>query len=176
MLYLTEPDERYLEGYREAYLLSLQKVNEGRIALHDLMFSDPDGADIIKSLLDARDRSKLKPGYVPSYNFFAVDGEAFIGRVNIRTALTPALLQYGGNIGYAINPKYWRMGCGTEALRLALEKARELIQTDEVLITCDDSNTGSCRVIEKNGGVLENKVVNTDSGETFLTRRYRIRL
>mgnify|MGYP003291556924 CR=1 FL=1 len=30
--------------------------------------------------------------------------------------------------------------------------------TDKVLITCDDDNIGSSKIIEKNGGILENEV------------------
>ena len=38
----------------------------------------------------------------------------------------------------------------------------------------DDDNIGSYKVIENNGGVLENKIENEDKGEKFLTRRYWI--
>lgn len=47
-----------------------------------------------------------------------------------------------------------RQGRGTLALKLALERAREL-GLQRVLVTCDFDNTGSCRVIEANGGKLE---------------------
>ena len=59
---------------------------------------------------------------------------------------------------------------------LNIGEASVLIEEDRVLITCDDNNIGSCKVIEANGGVLENKVENTDCGERFLTRRYWIDL
>ena len=38
----------------------------------------------------------------------------------------------------------------------------------KVLITCNDTNTGSAKTIESAGGVLENKVLE----EGILTRRY----
>ena len=174
MLRIIEPDEKYLSGYKEAYQLSIDNVEKGLIKKHDLMFMNPDEKDIIQRLLDNRDKTKLKPTYVPSYDYFAVDDEKFLGIINIRITLTPALLQYGGHIGYGINPKYWKQGYGTELLKLGLEKAKDLVTDDRILITCDDDNIGSARIIEKNGGVLENKVINTDEGETFLTRRYWI--
>ena len=43
-------------------------------------------------------------------------------------------------------------------------------------MTCDDDNIGSSKVIENNGGILENKVENEDGDETFLTRRYWINI
>ena len=84
-------------------------------------------------------------------------------------------MRYGGHIGYAVNPKYWNMGYGKEILRLGLEQFKYLIEEDKILITCDDDNTGSSKIIEANGGVLENKVENEDDGEKFLTRRYWIK-
>ena len=58
-------------------------------------------------------------------------------------------------------------------MKLALEKAKEL-GIDKVLITCDDDNIGSQKVIENNGGLLENKVQNNVNGEIITTRRYWI--
>lgn len=176
MLKIIEADEKYLDQYKEAYELSIQKIKEGLISKHDLMFMNPDEKDIIQIAKDNRDRTKLKPTYVPSYDYFAVDDDKFIGVIHIRIELTPALLQYGGNIGYGINPKYWQKGYGTELLRLGLIKAKELVNSDRVLITCDEDNIGSYKIIEKNGGVLENIVQNTDEDEVFMTRRYWIKI
>lgn len=41
----------------------------------------------------------------------------------------------------------------------ALEEAKKLGLT-KVLVTCDDDNIGSQKIIEANGGVLENKIAN----------------
>lgn len=41
-----------------------------------------------------------------------------------------------------------------------------------VLITCDDDNAGSAKVIKSNGGVLENKVENYLDRGAVVTRRY----
>ncbi len=176
MLKLIDAEEKYLKEYKEAYILSLQEIEKGNIKKHDLMFYNPDEVDIIQKCKDSRDRSKLNPNYVPSYDYFLVDDDKFIGRINIRVELTPVLLNYGGNIGYGINPKYWKMGYGTAILKLGLEKAKELVSQNKVLVTCDDDNIGSYKIIEKNGGILENKVENTDEYETFLTRRYWINI
>lgn len=176
MVKLIDGEEKYLDEYKEAYHLSVEKIKEGLIKKHDLMFLNPDEIDIIQKMKDNRDRTKLKPNYVPSYDYFIVDGDKFIGRINIRIELTPNLLKFGGNIGYGIHPKYWRQGYGTMALKLGLEKAKEIGLKDKILITCDDDNIGSYKIIEKNGGILENKIENTEEGEIFLTRRYWVKL
>jgi len=174
MLKLIDADEKYLKDYKEAYLLSLEKVKLGLIKKHDLMFMNPDEIDIIKRFKDNKDQSKLPSHYVPSYDYFAVDDDKFIGVIHIRIRLTENLLRYGGHIGYGINPKYWKMGYGKKLLKLSLEQYRNLIEEDKILITCDDDNVGSYKIIEANGGILENKIENEDRGEVFLTRRYWI--
>ena len=56
-------------------------------------------------------------------------------------------------------------------LRLALPCAKELGIT-RCLITCDDDNPGSARVMEKNGFVLGDRVPNVIGGQAIVTRRY----
>ena len=48
MLKLIEADSKYLDQYKEAYELSLNKINEGLIKKHDLVFNNPDEVNIIK--------------------------------------------------------------------------------------------------------------------------------
>ena len=76
------------------------------------------------------------------------------GLLTIRHRLTPSLLNLGGHIGYDIRPGARRRGHATAMLAAARPVAREL-GIDPVLITCDENNTGSRKVIEANGGVLE---------------------
>ena len=176
MLKLIDAEEKYLEEYNIAYIKSLEKIEQGLMNKRDLMFTDTSKVDIIQQFKDNRDRTKLPPQYVPSYDYFLVDDDKFLGIIHIRIELTSALLKYGGNIGYGINPTYWRQGYGTAILKLGLEKAKELGLKDRVLITCHDDNIGSYKIIETNGGILENKIENEINNERFLTRRYWIEL
>ena len=175
MLKLIEADEQYLDQYREAYNEAITQIELGNIKKHNLMFLNPDEEDVIQHFKDARDVEKLPENYVPSYDFFAVNEDKFIGIIHIRVRLTERLFNYGGHIGYGINPKYWKMGYGKELLRLAIEQYKDLIEEDDILITCDDDNIGSYKIIEYNGGILDNKIENEDCGEKFLTRRYWIK-
>ena len=67
-------------------------------------------------------------------------------------------------------------GLGTKLLAGALDYARGQLALPWVLLTCADGNTGSARVIEKNGGVLLDKLDGVIDGRPRVTRRYRIEL
>lgn len=110
----------------------------------------------------------LPEGKVPATFLVAeVDGQ-IVGRVSIRHRLNDYLLERGGHIGYGIRREYRRRGFATEILRRSLEIAYEL-GIESALVTCDDLNLASSRVIEKCGGILEN-VVELENGEKL--RRY----
>ena len=102
-------------------------------------------------------------------------GEEFIGEISIRHNLTDSLLRYGGHIGYGIRYSKWNSGYGTKMLALALKKAKHM-GLNKVLITCDEDNIGSAKVIENNGGILENIIENIIEGKKIYTKRYWIEL
>lgn len=96
------------------------------------------------------------PGFVPSTTLWWIDDEKYLGRLAIRHRLTPNLLELGGHIGYDVRPTARRRGHATAMLRGALPVARGL-GIESALVTCDVTNVGSRRVIEANGGVLEDQ-------------------
>ena len=112
--------------------------------------------------------------YVPAMTYLYTETERniIVGIVNIRLALNDYLEQFGGHIGYSIHPDYRGFGYGHAQLKAALIQAREL-GLNRVLITCDDDNLASSKVIEAQGGVLENIVEHPDYGDI---RRYWIDL
>ncbi len=111
-------------------------------------------------------------GRVPATRFWLiVDGAAYAGELELRHSLNDALRRYGGHIGYKIRPSQRRKGYGTRLCRLGIEEARRRGIMD-ILITCDDDNIGSRKIIEANGGLLADKV---DNHRAALTRRYWIR-
>jgi len=103
--------------------------------------------------------------------FWLVDGSEFIGILTARHSLRDPFKKEGGHIGYEIRPSKRGMGYGKEMLRLGLVKAHEC-GLKKALIICDDDNLVSCKIIEKNGGVLEGRV-QTPRG---MVRRYWIDL
>ena len=111
-------------------------------------------------------------GFVPAHTLFLVeDNKRILGAINIRHYLNDYLLNFGGHIGYGIRPSERKKGYASLMLSLALTKAKEL-GIQRALITCDKNNLGSARTIMKNGGVLENEVI---EGERT-TQRYWIEL
>jgi predicted acetyltransferase len=106
------------------------------------------------SIALARPETPRPAGWVPSTSLWAVRDDQVVGRVSLRHALTPWLIEVGGHIGYAVRPSARRQGVATEALRLMLPVAAAR-RIDPALVTCDEDNLGSRRVIEKNGGRLE---------------------
>jgi predicted acetyltransferase len=104
----------------------------------------------------ALESSPRPEGYVPSTTLWWVDGTGYLGRIAIRHRLTPRLREVGGHIGYDVRPSARRQGHATAMLRAALPVARQL-NVNPALVTCDTDNVGSRKVIERNGGVLEDQ-------------------
>lgn len=164
MLILIEPEEQYLESYREA----CEEYRERGI--RDYSFTNPENCDIFGKFENYRHERNLKSNRVGSDYYWLVDEDEklFIGEITIRHRLNEALLLRGGHIGYGVRAGQWNKGYGTKMLRLALEKAAEMGLT-EILITCDEHNTASARVAEHNGFRLQDKVTSSDGA---ITRRY----
>lgn len=167
---LVYPSTQYLQSYLEAGC-EYRACGESHYA-----FRDPDKSDIFAHFEKFRSGEGLKNGYVRETYLWLVDGGEFVGEVSIRHSLTEKLLRYGGNIGYGVRRSRWREGVGTKMLAMALEYARDELGMERALITCDDDNVGSARVIEKNGGILQDKIENIIDGRYVVTRRYWIEI
>ncbi len=110
-----------------------------------------------KKMTDDRKGTDLPKGRVPSTAYWAMVGNKFVGILKLRHRLNKKLLKMGGHIGYAVVPSERRKGYATQMLRLALKRAKAL-GIEKALLTCDQSNIVSRKVIEKNGGILLNKI------------------
>jgi len=157
---LVQPSIRYKESYIEALQegfnsnttappMTAEEINTinqdfeaylNRSKNPKKMFRAPDGKDYER---------------VSQSGLWLVKDDLFIGCANIRHELNDFLLMFGGNIGYAVRASERRQGYATLILKLSLDVLREKGLT-RVLITTSDDNIGSQKVIEKNGGILEN--------------------
>ncbi len=113
--------------------------------------------DNYRKNLDTTDKSG---GWVPDTTLFCLDKDRniFVGAVNIRHCLNDSLLRTGGHIGDGIRPGERRKGYATAMLALALDECKKL-GIARVLICCDKDNVGSAKSILRNGGILENEIV-----------------
>jgi predicted acetyltransferase len=112
----------------------------------------------LKAREEQRAGRALRGRFVPNTFLVAeVDGE-LVGRTSIRHELNDFLAREGGHIGYGVLPAYRRRGYATEILRQSLIIARS-IGIDRVLVTCENDNAGSIKVIEACGGILDNVVI-----------------
>lgn len=157
MTLLVEPDIKYLESY----LAALREYHaEGFLTdkiSYESVASDFDG--YIRKIIAKRTGKFLPLGYVPESEYWLVDGVEYVGTLKIRHSLNEALERVGGHIGFYIRPSKRGQGYGNEILTLALPRAKEL-GIRRVLITCDETNGASRKIIESHGGVLENIVPN----------------
>lgn len=165
--FLTRPSERYKDSFIAAVY---EFIREKRtINWHP---------EILRTRFDEYlrvvEQAETEPlaGYVPASQFWLVNGgNRYIGDVDIRHCLNESLKRFGGHIGYKIRPTFRQRGYGTLICKLGVERAR-LLGIGDILITCDDDNIGSAKIIEANGGLLRDRV---DNGRGVLTRRYWIR-
>lgn len=165
--FLTRPQARYKNSFIEAvyeYIREKRTVN-----WHP---------EILRARFDEYLRvvqqAETEPlaGLVPATHLWLIaEGRGYIGDVDLRHRLTDSLKRYGGHIGYKIRPSCRRRGYGALICQLGIERARAL-GIGDILITCDDDNIGSYKIIEANGGVLHDRV---DNGRGVLTRRYWVR-
>lgn len=112
-------------------------------------------AEYVEALHDESLGRNLKKGRVPAKFLMAESDGILVGRASIRHELNDFLFNYGGHIGYGVRPSYRRQGFATEILRQSLTYLHEL-GVSEVLITCDEDNLGSRKVIKSQGGIFEN--------------------
>ena len=164
--FLAHPSQQYKASFIEATYEYIQE-NLGISWNPDILEERFD--EYIETML-SRASDPLQ-GFVPETTYWLiVNGDVYAGELGIRHHLNESLKRFGGHIGYKVRPTMRRMGYGKLMCQWGIQKARKLGITD-ILITCDDDNIGSQKIIEANGGILKDKI---DNDRGVLTRRYWI--
>ena len=138
---------------------------DGSMIGHDLgeygtTWSSPEGfAAYVAHLREQTREDAPRPAHhVPSTTLWWVEGDEYLGRLGIRHRLAPGQIgERNGHIGYDVRPSARRRGHAAAMLAAALPIAGSL-GLPQVLITCDHDNEASRRTIERNGGVLHDKL------------------
>ena len=151
---------------------ALQGHSELAIENYEYLKSYSEGlpwSEYLEVLKNVSMGTDLKKSHVPTTFLIAENEGNLVGRASIRHELNDFLFRVRGHIGYQVRPSYRRQGFATEILKQSLTFIYEL-GVKEVLVTCDEDNVGSIKVIESQGGILENTV----EFERILKRRYWI--
>lgn len=153
---LVKPTKKYEKEWND-YVVEYISDNDKLLPLEYKLNTDYN--EWLKYLNNESKGINLLPGRVPSTKYFLVDEyDKIVGGISIRHSInTEYLKKYGGHIGYGIRPSERKKGYGNIILSLGLKEIRKM-KIKKVLVTVLDSNICSKKIIEKNGGVLENKI------------------
>lgn len=136
-----------------------------------------DDGEYLDALLKPALKSQLPTGdiidRVPEKLFWLHDGQTLLGRLNIRVTLNDYTARQGGHLGYEVHPLHVNKGYGTLLLRHGLQFLNENASLPRALVTIDDDNAPSIRVVEKCGAVLQD-VIPHPAYPDRLHRRYWI--
>ena len=143
---LVKPNLSYADEiikYKEESLAESPIIN-GSAGLNN--FSSIE--DWLEELKRRSSEATVLEGLVPSSTYLGVreKDNHIIGMIDIRHYLNEYLTQVGGNIGYSVRKTERNKGYAKQMLKLALEKCKEL-KIKKVLITCDEDNIASEKVI-----------------------------
>ncbi len=143
---LVKPDLSYADEiikYKEESLKESPLIN-GSAGLN--RFSSIE--DWLEELNKRSCEDTVPKGLVPSSTYLGVreKDNYIVGMIDIRHYLNEYLTQVGGNIGYSVRKTERNKGYAKQMLKLALEKCKEL-KIKKVLITCDEDNIASEKVI-----------------------------
>jgi predicted acetyltransferase len=154
---LVAPDAAHLPGYEAALAAGWAEDDDREIAAAQLAWLREDPDAFLRELLRQDGTAMAPDGHeVPRLPFriFWLDDGAFCGAINLRFRPgSESLPDYvSGHVGYAVVPWKRRRGYATQALGLILPVAREA-GLRRILVTCDEGNIGSRKVILANGGI-----------------------
>ena len=151
---LVKPDLSYADEiikYKEESLAESPIIN-GSAGLDRLSSIE----DWLEELKKRSCEDTVPKGLVPSSTYLGVreKDNYIVGMIDIRHYLNEYLTQVGGHIGYGVRKTERNKGYAKQMLKLALEKCKEL-KIKKVLITCDEDNIASEKVILSVNAKLE---------------------
>lgn len=156
MLYLKEIN--FEDAQKEYEYISSVPEYEKSFENEFLSFARADfDSGVIQRMIDNSKGIGLPEGYVPETNYMLWDDDSIVGWFRIRHYLCESLVNGSGHIGYTIREDCRGKGYATQGLRLAIEKAAEIIPEDEIYLRVDRDNPASLRVMIKNGGYIHHE-------------------
>lgn len=161
---LLLPNKKYKKSY-EDLLLSAQKNGDYEELGNASIKNDETFNGMIIRLKNRRIGKNINKKDVPATVYWIVVDNKIVGTIDLRHKLNRDYFERLGHVAYYIKVEERNKGYATKALSLAIKKYYKKY-TKNILVTCFADNVASSKVIEKNGGILEQKIFDN------LTNRY----
>lgn len=150
---LAKPDLNYQKEF-EAMVFDFQSHDELRKyeIFKPALVNFP---QYVQDRLDEAAGINLPPGFIQMHTYWLTDETHTIyGTIRYRPSLNNEYFaNIGGHIGYDIAPSHRLKGYASLMLPLLLNTIDKK-ENSRVLISCNTTNIGSLKVIEKNGGIF----------------------
>lgn len=153
---LVLPCEKYKNSYYE--LIKMAELNGEISKLGNAQIKNGETFNMMLNRLKNRRRGlNISKSDVPATVYWIIEKNKIVGTIDLRHKLNKSYYERLGHIAYYIKPSERNKGYATKALALAKQKyAKKFIS--KILVTCYEDNAFSSKVIEKNGGILKEKV------------------
>ncbi len=148
---IIETDRLVLSEYRKKHLNDYYKLKSCEEVWNYSTFVPLKDIEKAKSMLNGLIKNRASGKYM----FLALhkkDSNEFIGEAGI-IGCNPNANRC--EIGYNLLPQYWRFGYATEITKGILKYAFDILKFERVEAMALQTNTASCRVLEKSGFELE---------------------
>jgi predicted acetyltransferase len=123
----------------------------------------------LKKRIAYSEGKELPDGWPPMSLFVCIESGRIIGAIRIRHGINDYIENVIGHIGYETLPKVRGRGIATVMLKWVQENILE----DIAIVTCNENNIASQKVIEKCGGLYLNNFYSKEEQREI--RRYQIK-
>ena len=156
MLYLKEANINDIEK-EYLFITNLPKKENGFMN-PDFNISRIDFGNIALPLYIHHSKGKNLPDvWIPYTTYFLWNDNEIVGLFRIRHYLNETLKNGAGHIAYAIGKQYRGNGYATKGLKLAIEKAWEIIPEDEIYMSVHKDNPASLKVQFNNNAYIHHE-------------------
>ncbi len=112
---------------------------------------------------------ELPDGWPPISMYFYIESGHILGAIRVRHGINPYIENVIGHIGYETLSQARGKGVATKMLSWVKQQVIE----DDAIVTCDESNLASQKVIEKCGGKYLNTFYSDE--DNCEVRRYQLK-
>ena len=156
MLYLKEANRKDLEQEYE-FVTNTPRNENGFTNPGAGCSKDEFTHKILPGYINGAKGIGLQEGWVPETELFLWDDDQIVGWFRIRHWLTEELARGAGHIGYGIRKECRGKGYASSGLKLAVEKAWQMIREDEIYMSVRKDNPASLKAQMKNGAYVHHE-------------------